>query len=94
MIFTAIAFMQIGQALASRSHVLSFFQLGLFSNPTLLTMTVVTFMLQLVALYVPFFKDFFQITPLSASQLFICIGLGGVIFVLVEVQKWVSARQR
>lgn len=94
MIFTAIAFMQIGQALASRSQVVSFFQLGVFSNPTLLVMAVVTFILQLVAIYIPFFKDFFQITPLSAFQLCVCIGLGILVFLLIEGQKWMVARQR
>jgi Ca2+-transporting ATPase len=57
-------------------------------------MAGVTFVLQLVALYVPFFEDFFQITPLSTFQLAICIGLGVLIFALIEVQKWVRARQR
>jgi Ca2+-transporting ATPase len=94
MIFTAIAFMQIGQALASRSQVVSFFQLGIFTNPTLLVMAVVTFLLQLVAIYVPFFEDFFQITPLSVPQLLLCIGLGILLFMLIEGQKWVIARQR
>jgi len=93
MIFTSIAFMQIGQALASRSNVLSFFQLGFFSNPTLVVMAVVTFVLQLIALYVPFLEDFFQITPLSAVQLLICIGMGVLVFVLVEFQK-LLARNR
>lgn len=87
MIFTSIAFMQIGQALASRSNALSLFQLGLFTNPTLLVMIVVTFVLQLVAIYVPFFEDFFQITPLSIEQLMICIGTGVLVFILVEFQK-------
>lgn len=87
MMFTAIAFMQIGQALASRSNALSFFQLGIFSNPTLLAMVILTFVLQLMAIYVPFFEDFFQITPLSAVQLLICIGAGVLTFGLLELQK-------
>jgi Ca2+-transporting ATPase len=87
MIFTLIAFMQIGQALASRSNLLSFFEIGIFSNPTLLIMVLATFALQLVAIYVPFFDDFFQITPLSAVQLLICIGAGALTFGLIELQK-------
>lgn len=92
MIFTAIAFMQIGQALASRSNVLSLFEIGIFSNPTLLGMVVITFLLQLVAIYVPFFEDFFQITPLSLEQLGICVLLGLVVFGLIEVQKRIFVR--
>ena len=87
MIFTAIAFMQIGQALASRSSVLSFFELDWMANPTLLIMTAVTIVLQLIALYVPFFQAFFQITPLSFAQLMICVGVGVVTFGIIELQK-------
>lgn len=93
MIFTAIAFMQIGQALASRSNVLSLFELGITTNPTLLGMAVLTFVLQLVALYVPFFEDFFQIVPLSLPQLLLCVGLGVLVFALIEIQKRLANRQ-
>jgi len=94
MIFTSIAFMQIGQALASRSQAVSFFELGLFSNPTLLLMAVTTFVLQLLAVYVPFFEDFFQVTPLSPTQLLICLGTGGLVFALIELQKWLTAQRQ
>lgn len=94
MIFTSIAFMQIGQALASRSQTVSFFELGLFSNPTLLLMAVTTFVLQLLAVYVPFFDDFFQVTPLNPTQLLICLGAGGLVFSLIELQKWLTARRQ
>lgn len=93
MIFTSIAFMQIGQAMASRSNVASFFQLGLFTNPTLLGMAVVTFILQLVALYAPFLEDFFQIVPLNAVELLICIALGMLTFFLVEALKVLTQRR-
>ncbi len=93
MIFTSIAFMQIGQALASRSHVVSFFRLGLFSNPTLLFMAVATFVLQLMAVYVPFFGTFFQVTPLSGPQLLICLGTGVLVFSLIELLKLLTARR-
>lgn len=92
MIFTSIAFMQIGQALASRSNVLSFFEIGVFSNPTLLGLVLVTVGLQLMAIYVPFFDDFFQITTLSAVQLLICIGAGVLTFGLIEIQKRLMPR--
>ncbi len=87
MIFTAIAFMQIGQALASRSDVLPFFELDPFSNKTLLVMVISTILLQLVAIYAPFLADFFQVTPLNLGQLLICIGAGVLTFVLVELLK-------
>jgi len=93
MLFTSIAFMQIGQALASRSNVLSVFELGVFSNPTLLVMVIITIVLQLLAIYLPFFDDFFQITPLSIIQLLVCIGMGILTFFLIELQKWLISRR-
>lgn len=94
MMFTAIAFMQIGQALASRSHALSLFELAVFSNPTLVGMVVLTFFLQGVAIYVPFFADFFQVVPLTLSQWLICIGTGVLTFALIELEKWLWIRPR
>lgn len=76
MIFTTLAFLQIGQALASRSTEESLFGQGVRSNPTLLVMVLVVFGLQLMAIYVPFFDDFFGVTPLSALELAIAGALG------------------
>ncbi len=88
MIFTTLAFLQIGQALASRSSEESLFTLGLRSNPTLLIMVLVVFGLQMVAIYVPFFDDFFGVTPLSALELAISAALGSVAFWAIESEKW------
>jgi Ca2+-transporting ATPase len=87
MIFTALAFMQMGQALASRSTLVSIFTLGLRSNPVLLVLVLVTAVLQLLVIYVPFLDQFFQITPLSAGELLLCIGLGVGMLLLIEAEK-------
>jgi Ca2+-transporting ATPase len=71
MIFTSLAFMQIGQALASRSADVSFFQIGLLSNPTLLAMAVLTFLLQLAAICVPFLDDFRCVAVIHGSCCFV-----------------------
>jgi len=93
MIFTILAFMQMGQALASRSTRESVFSLGLLSNPVLLGLVVVTAVLQLTILYIPFFDQFFQITPLTVAELLICIGLGVVMLLLIEGEKAVLRRR-
>ncbi len=87
MVFTALAFMQMGQALASRSTRESLWSLGLFTNPVLLGLVVVTAALQLMVLYVPFLDQFFQITPLSLQELLLCVALGVVVLVLIELEK-------
>lgn len=92
MIFTALAFMQMGQALASRSTQVSIFSLGLWSNPILLGLVAITIILQLIVLYVPFLDQFFQITPLRAGDLLLCVGLGIGILLLIEIEKvWLRA---
>lgn len=87
MIFTALAFMQIGQALASRSTQASVWSLGLWSNPVLLGLVGVTAVLQLGVIYLPFLDQFFQVTPLSLLDLLLCVGLGGLMFLLIEAEK-------
>lgn len=87
MIFTTLAFSQIGQGLASRSNHTSLFSIGLLSNPLMLAMVFVTFGLQLAAIYAPFLEDFFNVSALSFVELVICIGLGSITLVAIETQK-------
>jgi Ca2+-transporting ATPase len=94
MIFTTLAFAQIGQALASRSTEQSLFALGLGTNPTLLVMVLATFLLQLAAIYVPFLDEFFQVVPLTLEQLLVTIGLGIVVFIVLELEKRLMQRNR
>ncbi len=93
MIFTSLAFLQIGQALASRSTETSFLALGVRSNPTLLAMVVIVVALQLIAIYAPFLDEFFRVTPLNAAELALCVGLGGVVFAAIEIEKWLLRKR-
>ncbi len=93
MIFTTLAFMQMGQALASRSTRQSILSLGLWSNPVLLGLIIVAAILQLIVLYVPFLDQFFQITPLRIVDLLLCIGLGVGMMLLIEIEKAWSRRR-
>ncbi len=95
MIFTSLAFMQMGQALASRSSREYIVSMGLFSNPVLLALFLVTAALQLAAIYAPFLDQFFQVTPLSWTELLICAALGALILGLIELEKvWMRSRER
>ncbi|MFO7738464.1 MAG: HAD-IC family P-type ATPase [Desulfatiglandaceae bacterium] len=86
-IFTALAFMQMGQALASRSRRTSLWSLGFLSNPLLLGLVALTVVLQLIAVYAPFLDRFFQVTPLSALELSLCVALGVAVLLLIELEK-------
>lgn len=87
MIFTTLAFLQIGQALASRSSQESIFKLGLRSNPTMTLLIFITIGLQLAVLYIPFLDSFFEVVPLSPTNLLICFLLGSGAFVGIEIEK-------
>ncbi|MBE0698116.1 MAG: cation-translocating P-type ATPase [Anaerolineaceae bacterium] len=93
MVFTTLAFAQIGQALATRSSTVSLFQLGLRSNPVMLAMVLIVFILQLSVIYLPPFGAFFETTPLSILDLLIAVGIGLLVFGAIEVEKYWSNRR-
>ena len=87
MIFTLVAFLQVGQALAMRSDRESFFSLGLTTNLLLLWLCLGIIALQLVLLYVPFLQTFFKTVALSPLELGVCAAFGTIAFVAVEILK-------
>jgi len=87
MLFTFLAFAQVFQALAARSSRDSLFKLGLLSNPLLAALALVVMGLQLAVLYIPFVSDFFDVLPLSIQDLLVAIGMGGIIFIAMEMEK-------
>lgn len=93
-IFTALAFMQMGQALASRSSQESLFSMGLLSNPVLLGLVLLTIIAQLTVVYLPALDQFFQVTPLQWDEMLLCVGLGLATFLLLEAEKMWMRRVR
>ncbi len=92
--FTTLAFMQIGQALASRSSQESLFTMGLFSNPVLFGLVLFTIGLQLGVVYLPFLDGFFQVVALQKEELLLCIGLGLATFLVIELEKiWLRKKE-
>jgi Ca2+-transporting ATPase len=87
MVFTFLAFVQVFQALASRSSKDSFFKMGLLSNPMLAAISLLVVALQLAVLYIPFLSVFFDVLPLSLCDLSIAAGAGVLVFVVMEVEK-------
>ena len=93
LVFTTLAFLQIGQALAVRSFRDSVFQIGPWSNKLLLGMVVLVFGLQLAVVYVPFLQDIFATVPLSMEELALSLGLGTLVFWGIELEKWLIRRK-
>ncbi len=87
MVFTSLAFAQIGQAIASRSNQASVFQTGLRSNPLMLGMLLLVFILQMSAVYLPPLQAFLYTNPLLPVDLLIALGIGLVVLAALEVEK-------
>ena len=93
MLFCTLTFSQMAHVMAIRSERQSLFRLGLFSNPALLGAVTLTFVLQLALIYVPALRSFFSTTPLLAGELALTIGLSLIVFIAVEIEKWISRRR-
>jgi Ca2+-transporting ATPase len=89
MVFTSLAFAQIGQALATRSSRGSLFAIGLRSNPLMLWMVLAVFALQVLVMYLPPWQSFFSTQPLALVDLVMAMGIGVIVFAAIEVvKKW------
>jgi Ca2+-transporting ATPase len=92
MVFTTLALLQLGHALAVRSERESFFTLGARSNPLLLAAVAGTLTVQLLIVYVPVLQVVFDTEPLSPVQLAVVLAASTVAFIAVEIEKWVRRR--
>jgi Ca2+-transporting ATPase len=91
-VFTALCFGQLAHVLAIRSEQTALFSLGLLSNKPLLGAVVLTFALQLAAVYLPWANELLKTTPLNAIELGACIAAALLIFCVVETEKWLRRR--
>jgi Ca2+-transporting ATPase len=89
MVFTTLALAQMGNALAIRSDRLTLLQLGIFTNPAMIGAVLLTFGLQMAVVYMPFLQNIFGTTALSIDQLLLSLGLSTVVFIAVELVKWI-----
>jgi Ca2+-transporting ATPase len=92
MVFFFLTVAQMGHALGLRSHRESLFTMNFFSNRLLLVAVALTVVLQLVAVYAPFFNQIFNTTPLTLEQLGLCLLLSTVVFWGVELEKLLMRR--
>ncbi len=93
MIFTTLVLGQMGNALAIRANRASVFTIGFFKNKMMIGAVLLTFVLQLALLYIPFLQNIFNTQPLRLLDLTIAILASGVVFTAVEVDKWVRRRR-
>ena len=92
MVFTVLTLSQLGHVLAIRSERESLFSFGVFSNRLLIGALLFTFALQMAVLYVPWLNPIFRTEPLGLGELAACLALSSVVFIGVEIEKWLVRR--
>jgi Ca2+-transporting ATPase len=92
MIFTTLALLQLGNALAIRSERQSLFDLGIATNKPLLWTVLVTLAVQIVVVYWPPAQNLLHTEALAFSDLLLVLGVSTGVFWAVEGEKWVRRR--
>ena len=94
MVFTVLAFSQLGHVMAIRSERSFLYKQGIFSNLPLLGAVLFTFVMQLVVIYAPFANKLLKTQPLTVKELALCIGLSLIIFHAVELEKFLKHKKK
>lgn len=90
MVFTVLAFSQLGHALAMRSERQSLVALGIFSNMWLIGAIALTLVVHFAVVYVPVFQTIFRTEALSFVEVVICLAASSVVFFAAEIEKVVK----
>lgn len=94
MVFTTLCIAQMGHALAIRSNNRLTIELNPFSNPYVLASVTLTTALQLLLIYLPFLRDFFNTHYLDGWELGVCLGFSALMFFWIELEKIVRRAYR
>ena len=86
MVFTSLAFLQVFQAIGTRSTTESLRSIGWWSNPAMSITVAAVVALQLVALYTPL-RGFLDLEPLDAIDLGVCVAMGAALLAVLEGTK-------
>jgi len=92
MVFTVLSLTQLGHVLGVRSSHTYLYKQKIHSNPSLLFSILLTFLLQIGVIYLPFMNEIFKTQPLSIFELGICISGAVILFHAIELEKWVRKR--
>jgi Ca2+-transporting ATPase len=87
MVFTTLTIAQMGNALASRSESQTVLEAGIFRNKMMLGAVLLTFVLQLGVVYLPFMQDIFGTQSLTMLELGISFGASLVVLVVIDTVK-------
>ena len=92
-IFSTLAFSRMSLALAMRSQRDSLFRIGILTNLPMLGAVLLTFVLQLSVIYLPWFHDFFATRPMTGEEIWVSLGVSTIGFWAVEIEKLLLYRR-
>jgi Ca2+-transporting ATPase len=92
LIFTLVVFSEMFNAFNWRSDRYSIFSLGLFTNRPLVYAVLITVILQLIVIYVPFFQNAFRTVPLSLFEWGVVLALASTTLISMELVKYFSGK--
>jgi len=94
MTFGAVAVNSLLYVFSCRSLRTFIWQRMMFSNKYLLVAVVLGFLLQLTAMYVPFFQNVFQTVSLSFADWMVVFSVGFVDIIAIEITKWLFIHKK
>jgi len=94
MAFTVLCFSQLGHVMVIRSARESIFKIGLLSNKPMLGALLITVAMQLMIIYLPFFNETFKTQPLTINELAITISVSSIVFLAVEIEKFIKRSRK
>ncbi len=92
MVFTTLTMSEMGYVMAIRSSRDSLLAIGPFSNRSLVGAVLLTTLLQLLVIYLPFAQRIFNTQALPLPDLLVSLVLSTSLFWAVEIQKWFLRR--
>jgi Ca2+-transporting ATPase len=90
--FITLTFSELFRSYACRSNTESIFKIGIFSNKQLVLATVVSFILQIGVVYLPFFQEIFKTENLGIVELVLVILVASFPFWVTELIKAINKK--
>ena len=90
--FLVMAFTQLFNALNMRSIRNSLFNIGLFTNKYIVIAFVASVILQIAAIYIPFFQNIFHFAPVSFLEIIFIITISSSVLWLGEIFKFIKLK--
>ncbi|HJZ23601.1 MAG TPA: cation-translocating P-type ATPase C-terminal domain-containing protein, partial [Candidatus Babeliales bacterium] len=86
--FCVMVISQLFHSFNCRNARLSLFKVGVFSNKTLLFATGLSLAMQIAIIHIPYCERIFKVTPLGLRDWATVFGFSFLIFLIMEITKW------